>query len=120
MESCLRKSSIDTSLDVILAFGGYAHRPLMTLFRENESLQQLKLTFLYGEKDFFVRENADILIKEGTLKNARVFSVPASGHHPYIDNPSDTSKFFISTFLEFEDLKVCQQSSSTTATASDD
>ena len=50
-----------------------------------------------------MRENADALVKEGTLKHARVFSVPGSGHHPYIDNPSDTSNFLISSFLEFEE-----------------
>ena len=38
MESALRKQSIETCLDVILAFGGYAHRPLNTLFREKEQL----------------------------------------------------------------------------------
>ena len=53
MQACLRKTSTDKCLDVLLAYEGYAHRPLMTLFRETEVLQDLKLTILYGENDFF-------------------------------------------------------------------
>jgi len=47
----------------------------------------LPITFLYGEADFFKREFADTLVAEGTLAKAKVFTVPAAGHHPYIDNP---------------------------------
>ena len=73
----MRKTSTDRCLDVLIAFGGYARRPLETIFRENEALQNLKLTFIYGETDFFLPKHAEALIKDGTLKRAKVFIVPA-------------------------------------------
>lgn len=45
---------------------------------------------MYGEKDFFKRIHADTLMNEGTLPNARVFTVSKSAHHPYFDNPEET------------------------------
>ena len=47
----------------------------------------MKITFMYGEKDFFDRKYADELAKDGTLKESTVYTVTGSGHHPYIDNP---------------------------------
>ena len=57
---------------------------------------------MYGETDFFWRKNADNLIKDGILREATVFTVPAAGHHPYIDNPTDTANYMIDNFLKFE------------------
>ena len=74
----------------------------MAKFRENEDLQKLKLTFLYGETDFFWRSCADELVTDGTLKQAKVFTVPASGHHPYIDNPEVVVKLTLDNFLKNE------------------
>ena len=42
---------------------------------------------LYGEKDFFSRKTADELVKEGTLKDTKVYTAKGAGHQLYFDNP---------------------------------
>lgn len=104
LQSGLRHSSTDKCFDVLVAQGGYCSKPLMPIFREQECLQKLKITWLFGEKDFFWRSSADTLLSEGTTPHAKVFSVPNSGHHPYIDNPSESARLALSNFFANEQL----------------
>lgn len=62
MQGCMRKTSFDTCLDVLIMVGGHARKPLRPLFEEHEILQNSKITFIFGESDFFKREHADQLI----------------------------------------------------------
>jgi pimeloyl-ACP methyl ester carboxylesterase len=65
-------------------------------------LQKIAYTFGYGERDFFKRIHADTLVQDGTLPNARVFTVSKSAHHPYFDNPEETLEYALESFFQFE------------------
>merc|ERR1712060_264053 len=78
MQTCMRHTSMDRCLDVVIEFGGFARKPLSELFRQNPVLQALPITFMYGEKDFFKRDHADKLISDGVLKISKVFTIAAS------------------------------------------
>ena len=81
----MRRTSADKCLDIVLEIGGWARKPLLDLFRSEQALQDLRITFIYGEKDVFTRANADKLVEEGVLRNSSVHTVYQAGHHLAID-----------------------------------
>mgnify|MGYP001626608088 CR=1 FL=1 len=91
MQYGLRKTSLDTCLDVVIAFGGFAHKPMTDFFHAmSRDETEVPITFIYGENDFFKRHHADKLIEDKIFSNTSAFSVHTveqAGHHPYIDNP---------------------------------
>ena len=99
MQCCLRRTSFDTCMDSLIAFGGFSNNPMSGWYKARPELQTLRITWLFGEEDFFDRGPADQLIVEGTLKNSKVFEIPDAGHHPYIDNPSASTLLITSNIL---------------------
>lgn len=75
----------EVCITVILAPFAYARNPLITRIK---SLEQMPITFLYGDFDWMERETAEKLVKDKVV-NGRVFSVSESGHHLYIENPNE-------------------------------
>ena len=102
MQFPLRRTSFETCIDVIVAFGGAAYDPMSDWFKKLPQLQQLNITWLFGESDFFKRGPADELIEKGVLRNSTVFDIPGAGHHPYIDNPDASVNFIISNIISCE------------------
>ena len=49
-----------------------------------------------------MREHADQLVNEGTLKDAQVHTIENAGHHAYIDNTQGMLEAMLNSFFENE------------------
>ena len=74
---CLKESSSEIAISIILSFGAWAVHPLHSKFQD----VKVPICFLYGTYDWMSRATADQLQKDGQLQEgSSVHTISLAGH----------------------------------------
>lgn len=83
------------ALAALLAPGAWAREPL----HNKLSSISMPTTFIYGEYDWMDKTHAEAASSHMRVPN-RIISIPNSGHHLNVDNPSDFNSVLVREIMQ--------------------